>query len=748
VTDAQPVGRGLYNGNISSMLVNIPQLGDAHLYGYSYDQLNRLTAMNAYTGLNSGNNSFVPSGTTHYRERVSYDGNGNILSYLRNGEGANTSMDNLSYAYNLSGGWLQNNKLRHVTDAVTTTPTGYGDLKNGQASDNYGYDAIGNLIKDESEGIASGGIEWNVYGKISQITKTNGGVTTVIKYTYDATGNRIGKWVQVGAGTPKQTAYVRDASGNVMAIYEKGNSEVNGGLLSQIEVPLYGSSRLGVWRPDREVETTGWELFDTDPMTGTGGGIAGGWERGRVQFELSNHLGNVLVTISDARTAVDDGTYQVLTACPTCLPGFACLPCYDVYIKQNSTPDGVVDYYLPQVLTANDYYPFGMIMPGRKYSEGNYRYGFNGKEKDNDINSLTAYDYGFRIYNPAIGKFLSVDPLTSSYPMLTPYQISSNTPIWAIDLDGLEGAPAGHLPNSPWAKATKGRTWLSVTMERRVTNNGMGGDRAYTFGILDANGNPFTIYKTEKDDYTFPDHPGKKYQYYYVDPNIDNPHKVGIYKIHHPGGMSETMGALVPFETDDQLASRTSKGAAKILTALPAAAATIIYTAPYAVTLVQNGTVAVSTLTATAKAQATVVATRGVLAYYRYAPVAGYIGNKLAEFLDETGSIGLSRARLRLAIDESRIMHIFRDKAGHFIEDLPQTRDMILDIAHDANNLLGGDKYGTLWYAKIMEGGKQVWIQVRGDLITAAGINDVPKKFNSATGLSAVVAPIGGIINP
>lgn len=169
VTDAQPVGRGLYNGNISSMLVNIPKLGDAHLYGYSYDQLNRLTAMNAYTGLNSGNNSFVPSGTTHYRERVNYDGNGNILSYLRNGEGANTSMDNLSYAYNLSGGWLQNNKLRHVTDAVITTPGGYGDLKNGQANDNYGYDAIGNLVKDESEGIADGGIEWNVYGKISQI---------------------------------------------------------------------------------------------------------------------------------------------------------------------------------------------------------------------------------------------------------------------------------------------------------------------------------------------------------------------------------------------------------------------------------------------------------------------------------------------------------------------------------------------------------------------------------------------------
>jgi RHS repeat-associated protein len=48
------------------------------------------------------------------------------------------------------------------------------------------------------------------------------------------------------------------------------------------------------------------------------------------------------------------------------------------------------------------------------------------------------YDYGFRIYNTRLGKFLSVDPLTQTFPMLTPYQFASNSPIWAIDLDGLE----------------------------------------------------------------------------------------------------------------------------------------------------------------------------------------------------------------------------------------------------------------------------------------------------------------------
>ena len=51
---------------------------------------------------------------------------------------------------------------------------------------------------------------------------------------------------------------------------------------------------------------------------------------------------------------------------------------------------------------------------------------------------LAHYDYGFRIYNPALGRFLAGDPLTKGYPMLTPYQFASNSPIDGVDLDGLE----------------------------------------------------------------------------------------------------------------------------------------------------------------------------------------------------------------------------------------------------------------------------------------------------------------------
>jgi len=87
-----------------------------------------------------------------------------------------------------------------------------------------------------------------------------------------------------------------------------------------------------------------------------------------------------------------------------------------------------------------------MSIPGRKYeAQSGYRYGFNGKEKDNEIKGIgIQQDYGLRIYDSRIAKFLSVDPLTKSYPFYSPFQFAGNTPIQAIDLDGGE----------PWVRST------------------------------------------------------------------------------------------------------------------------------------------------------------------------------------------------------------------------------------------------------------------------------------------------------
>ncbi len=72
-------------------------------------------------------------------------------------------------------------------------------------------------------------------------------------------------------------------------------------------------------------------------------------------------------------------------------------------------------------------------------NRSSYLFGFNGKESDDEVSGDgNQYDYGFRIYNPRLGRFLSVDPLTKQYPWYTPYQFAGNIPIAGIDLDGLE----------------------------------------------------------------------------------------------------------------------------------------------------------------------------------------------------------------------------------------------------------------------------------------------------------------------
>jgi RHS repeat-associated protein len=78
---------------------------------------------------------------------------------------------------------------------------------------------------------------------------------------------------------------------------------------------------------------------------------------------------------------------------------------------------------------------------GAAIAGSGYRYGFNGKENDDEVKGEGAQqDYGMRIHDPRLGRFLSVDPITKEYPELTPYQFASNTPNQAVDLDGLEAA--------------------------------------------------------------------------------------------------------------------------------------------------------------------------------------------------------------------------------------------------------------------------------------------------------------------
>ena len=100
-------------------------------------------------------------------------------------------------------------------------------------------------------------------------------------------------------------------------------------------------------------------------------------------------------------------------------------------------------------------------MPGRSLSLSNYRFGFNGKEDDNEAKGLGNWqDYGLRIYDPRLGKFASVDPLARDYPWNATYSFAEDSPIKYIDLDGGEKK----VPET-----AKTETIIRVTTEYKVT---------------------------------------------------------------------------------------------------------------------------------------------------------------------------------------------------------------------------------------------------------------------------------------
>jgi RHS repeat-associated protein len=146
-------------------------------------------------------------------------------------------------------------------------------------------------------------------------------------------------------------------------------------------------------------------------------------------YELSNHLGNVMSVVTDRKTV------QISLIGP---------------VGGNGTV-----FYQPDVVSATDYYPFGSIMPGRSFNSGDYRYGFQGQEMDNEIKGVgNSINYKYRMHDPRIGRFFALDPLAPKYPHNSPYAFSENRVIDGIELEGLEytKAPVGK----------KGKNWTEI----------------------------------------------------------------------------------------------------------------------------------------------------------------------------------------------------------------------------------------------------------------------------------------------
>jgi len=120
-------------------------------------------------------------------------------------------------------------------------------------------------------------------------------------------------------------------------------------------------------------------------------------------YELADHLGNVRAVVSDQKHAT-------ITA-------------------------GVPGNFEPDVVAGNNYYPFGMLQPNRYFNSPEYRYGFNGMEKDDEVKGVgNSYTTMWRQYDPRLGRWLSLDPVFK--PFISPYNSMSNNPISRIDPSG------------------------------------------------------------------------------------------------------------------------------------------------------------------------------------------------------------------------------------------------------------------------------------------------------------------------
>lgn len=123
------------------------------------------------------------------------------------------------------------------------------------------------------------------------------------------------------------------------------------------------------------------------------------------RYELNDHLGNVRVVVSDIKQSVINGT--------TNLP----------------------EQYTAVTEAYYNYYAYGSEQANRTFDSPDYRYGYNGMEKDNEIKGNgNSYTSLFRQLDPRLGRWASLDPVKEHN--VSGYVSMGNSPILFVDPNG------------------------------------------------------------------------------------------------------------------------------------------------------------------------------------------------------------------------------------------------------------------------------------------------------------------------
>ncbi|GAA4776899.1 MULTISPECIES: DUF6443 domain-containing protein [Flavobacterium] len=362
----------LYNGNISEAYWRTSGDNTVRKYNYDYDSLNRLLGA-SYAKPQSS------SSQDNYKEYMSYDKNGNILTLGRNGDldsDGNVSenvIDDLEYTYHSE----KKNQLMKVLD-MSNSPKGFTDDSDGinDPNDDYEYDANGNLTKDENKNITQ-----IIYNHLNLPTEIQFGSGNKIEYIYNALGQKVKKTIIDIIG--RSSASIDYLTGfqykdEVLQFFPHAEGYVNNTL-------ILGESNYNY------------------------------------VFNYTDHLGNIRLSYgidpaTNTLKIIEENHYYPF--------GLKHTNYNSDWMKFEEIESGRI-----ALRGGGDTGTIEIIKPI-------YNYKYNGKELQDEL-GLNVYDYGMMMYDPALGRRNNLDQLAEKMRRYSPYSYCFNNPMRFVDPDGM-----------------------------------------------------------------------------------------------------------------------------------------------------------------------------------------------------------------------------------------------------------------------------------------------------------------------
>ncbi len=435
------------------------------VYKYTYDHAGRLKKTTHQLTVGTS----VKPLTTLVEN--TYDELGRVVSSKSN----NLDSLNKAYTYNVRS-WIEKISNTHFTENLTYSKS--GNIKTQQwiqasKTRNYtfAYDGLSRLKSATYIGDGSFGTSY-VYDKQGNITALtrygNTGTTTygiIDNLTMGYAGNQLIKVEDSGVvptlsssadfrnnGVSLATEYYYDTNSNLTKDLNKGISNIT---YNSLNLPrtLVISNTLG--------QTTNTYVYSADgkKLSVSKGSFT------------TDYVGNMIYESGILkRILVDNGYYE---------NGI-----YYFYINDHLGNNRIVANQSGTIVQSTQYYPFGMAFAdGVDPSKQPYKY--NGKELDGE-KGLNWYDYSARQMEPALGRFLSIDPLAEKYYSVSPYVYCANNPVNYIDPDGKDWY---------WDKDKTRKFDLNITSQSQLEEG-----QIYigtTDAVMDRNGNVIENYRDD-----------------------------------------------------------------------------------------------------------------------------------------------------------------------------------------------------------------------------------------------------------